>query len=69
MQRDGDEASYYFEGGIKSLVAHSNRGKMFFLMLFIFPKIMEILMQEVAIQHTDGFNEKCQRICQRNFYN
>jgi len=26
-ENDGDEASFYFEGGIKSLVAHSNRGK------------------------------------------
>ena len=26
-ENDGDECAFYFEGGIKSLVAHSNRGK------------------------------------------
>src|SRR3989344_1588273 len=26
-ERDGETANFYFEGGIKSLVAHSNRGK------------------------------------------
>jgi DNA gyrase subunit B len=58
-ERDDDETHYYFEGGIKSLVRHSNRGKN--------PVSDVIYMQdedkkqnievEVAIQYTDAYNE------------
>lgn len=61
--RDGDEASYYFEGGIKSLVSHSNRGKnilsnVIYISKDLPAKAGSIEMNcEVAIQYTDGFNE------------
>ncbi len=61
--RDSDEASYYFEGGIKSLVAHSNRGKNILSSVIYVSKDLpqqagSIEMNaEVAIQYTDGFNE------------
>lgn len=62
--RDNDEASYYFEGGIKSLVAHSNRGKSVLSNVIYVSKDLpsskadDIEMDvEVAIQYTDGFNE------------
>ena len=61
--RDNDESSYYFEGGIKSLVSHSNRGKNVLSDVIYISK--DLLAQaggidinaEVAIQYTDGFNE------------
>lgn len=55
--RDGDEASYYFEGGIKSLVAHSNRGKNVLSDAIYVSKDDGNINCEVAIQYTDGFNE------------
>jgi len=55
--RDGDEASYYFEGGIKSLVAHSNRGKDVLSDTIFISKDDGNINCEVAIQYTDGFNE------------
>ncbi|MEK7472976.1 MAG: DNA gyrase subunit B [Patescibacteria group bacterium] len=55
--RDGDEASYYFEGGIKSLVAHSNRGKNVLSNVIYISKNNGDINTEVAIQYTDGFNE------------
>ncbi len=55
--RDGDEASYYFEGGIKSLVAHSNRGKNVLSDAIYVSKDDGNISCEVAIQYTDGFNE------------
>lgn len=62
-KRDGDEASYYFEGGIKSLVAHSNRGKNILSNVIYVSKDIEAkdhvpdMNCEVAIQYTDAFNE------------
>ncbi len=56
-KRDGDEASYYFEGGIKSLVAHSNRGKNVLSNVIYISKDNGDINAEVAIQYTDGFNE------------
>jgi DNA gyrase subunit B len=56
-ERDGDEASYYFEGGIKSLVAHSNRGKNVLSNVIYISKDNGDINAEVAIQYTDGFNE------------
>lgn len=55
--RDDDEASYYFEGGIKSLVAHSNRGKNVLSNVIHVGKDDGNINAEVAIQYTDGFNE------------
>lgn len=55
--RDEDEASYYFEGGIKSLVAHSNRGKHILSNVIHVTKDDGNINCEVAIQYTDGFNE------------
>lgn len=55
--RDGDEASYYFEGGIKSLVSHSNRGKTVLSDAIYVSKDDGNINCEVAIQYTDGFNE------------
>lgn len=55
--RDGDEASFYFEGGIKSLVAHSNRGKNVLSDAIYVSKDDGNINCEVAIQYTDGFNE------------
>ncbi len=55
--RDDDEMSYYFEGGIKSLVAHSNRGKNVLSNVIYVSKDDGNTDVEVAIQYTDGFNE------------
>ncbi|MEK7168445.1 MAG: DNA gyrase subunit B [Patescibacteria group bacterium] len=62
--RDGDESSYYFEGGIKSLVSHSNRGKNVLSDAIYISKDLPAgkagdvaINAEVAIQYTDGFNE------------
>ncbi|AKM83440.1 hypothetical protein A2422_01035 [Candidatus Woesebacteria bacterium RIFOXYC1_FULL_31_51] len=55
--RDNDEASYYFEGGIKSLVTHSNRGKNTLSDAIYMNKDDGNINCEVAIQYTDGFNE------------
>jgi DNA gyrase subunit B len=55
--RDGEEASYYFEGGIKSLVTHSNRGKNTLSDAIYMSKDDGNINSEVAIQYTDGFNE------------
>ncbi|MDO8340991.1 MAG: DNA gyrase subunit B [Candidatus Woesebacteria bacterium] len=55
--RDNEEASYYFEGGIKSLVTHSNRGKNTLSDAIYMSKDDGNINSEVAIQYTDGFNE------------
>lgn len=56
-ENDGDEASFYFEGGIKSLVAHSNRGKEVLSDVIYFAKSDQTISCEVAIQYSDSFNE------------
>lgn len=58
-ERDGDEANYYFEGGIKSLVAHSNRGKKPLVDVVYVSKNDEVnsISTEVAIQYTDTYTE------------
>lgn len=56
-ENDGDEASFYFEGGIKSLVAHSNRGKNVLTDVIYFSKSDENISCEVAVQYSDSFNE------------
>jgi DNA gyrase subunit B len=58
-ERNGEEAHYYFEGGIKSLVAHSNRGKTPVSNVLYMSKEDEDqnISVEVAIQYTDAFSE------------
>jgi len=58
-KRDGEEAHYYFEGGIKSLVAHSNRGKTPISNVLYISNSDESqnIAVEVAIQYTDTFSE------------
>ncbi len=55
--RDGDEASFYFEGGIKSLVAHSNRGKTAVSDVVYTQKSEGDISCEVALQYTDTYVE------------
>lgn len=61
--RDGDQASYYFEGGIKSLVEHSNRGKEIISKVVYISKDAVVQKEndemscEVAIQYTGNYNE------------
>ncbi|KKR39904.1 DNA topoisomerase IV subunit B [Candidatus Woesebacteria bacterium RIFOXYD1_FULL_40_21] len=56
-ERTGEEENYYFEGGIKSLVAHSNRGKNPLSDVIYIQKEDPNASCEVAIQYTDSFNE------------
>ncbi len=56
-ERDNDEASFYFEGGIKTMVAHSNRGKQLISDVIYVQKQEDPLNVEVAIQYTDTFSE------------
>jgi DNA gyrase subunit B len=56
-ERYDETANYYFEGGIKSLVAHSNRGKDTISDVIYFQKQDENISAEVALQYTDSYNE------------
>lgn len=56
-ENDGDTANYYFEGGIKSLVAHSNRGKTAVSDVIYISKEEGGISCEVAIAYTNSFNE------------
>ncbi len=58
-ERDGDEAHFYFEGGIKSLVQHSNRGKNPVSDVIYINGADESLNieVEVALAYTDGYSE------------
>ncbi len=56
-ENDGDAATFYFEGGIKSLVAHSNRGKNVLTSTVYVSKSDENISCEVALQYSDSFNE------------
>jgi DNA gyrase subunit B len=56
-ENDGDVATFYFEGGIKSLVAHSNRGKQVLNDVIYFQKSDENISCEVALQYSDSYNE------------
>lgn len=49
--------NYYFEGGIKSLVRHSNRGKSAISDVIYFSKEDGDLSCEVALQYTDTYAE------------
>jgi DNA gyrase subunit B len=54
---NGDSASFYFESGIKTMVAHSNRGKTPISDVIYISKKESPIICEVAIQYTDSFNE------------
>jgi DNA gyrase subunit B len=56
-ENDGDVATFYFEGGIKSLVAHSNRGKNVMNDVIYFQKVEDNVSCEVALQYSDSYNE------------
>jgi DNA gyrase subunit B len=52
-----ETANYYFEGGIKSLVAHSNRGKATISDVIYFKKEGDNISIEVAVQYTGSYTE------------
>ncbi|MEK7532930.1 MAG: DNA topoisomerase subunit B [Patescibacteria group bacterium] len=56
-ERTGEEANFYFEGGIKSLVAALNRNKTILHEPIYFSKAEGDMSIEVAIQYNDGFSE------------
>jgi len=56
-ERDGDEAHYYFEGGIKTMVEHANRGKQKVSDVIYIQKEDDPVNVEVAIQYTDAYSE------------
>lgn len=56
-ERNEAEAHFYFEGGIKSLVAHSSRDKQKISDVIYINKEGEEIICEVALQYTDNFNE------------
>jgi DNA gyrase subunit B len=56
-ENDGDECTFYFEGGIKSLVAHSNRGKDVLTDVVYIKKDDGNISCEAALQYSDSFNE------------
>lgn len=56
-ERTGEEAHYYFEGGIRSLVVALNRNKEALHDPLYFSKTDGDLSVEVAIQYNDGFSE------------
>jgi DNA gyrase subunit B len=56
-ERSGENASYYFEGGIKALVAHSNRGKNTLSDVIYIGKEDETINCEVALQYNDSLSE------------
>ncbi|MCL5004062.1 MAG: DNA gyrase subunit B [Patescibacteria group bacterium] len=55
--RTGDEAHYYFEGGIKSLVDSLNKNKQPLHKTFYVSKEINDLAIEVAMQYNDSFSE------------
>lgn len=55
--RSNEEANYYFEGGIKSYISHSNRGKKLISDIIYFKKEDNNICCEVAVQYTDSYSE------------
>ena len=55
--RDGDEAHFYFEGGIKTMVEHWNRDKQSVSSVIYISRLDDPVSVEVAIQYTDTYNE------------
>ncbi|OGM55722.1 DNA topoisomerase IV subunit B [Candidatus Woesebacteria bacterium RIFCSPHIGHO2_12_FULL_44_11] len=56
-EKNDEKASYYFEGGIATMVAHSNRGKDLLSNVIYFEKENAPLAVQIAIQYTDTYNE------------
>jgi len=56
-ERNETESHFYFEGGIKSLVAHTSRDKEKVSNVIYIKKEVEPIICEVAFQYTDSFNE------------
>ncbi|MCS7092451.1 MAG: DNA gyrase subunit B [Patescibacteria group bacterium] len=58
-ERSDEECHYYFEGGIKSLISHTNRGKNKISDVIYIRKENESanIILEVAMQYTDTYNE------------
>lgn len=56
-ERTKEEANYYFEGGIKTMVQHSNRGKEVISDVISFSKESDDHTVDVAIQYTDSYSE------------
>ncbi|MFC1953005.1 DNA topoisomerase (ATP-hydrolyzing) subunit B [Chloroflexota bacterium] len=54
-ERDGSEATFYFEGGIASFVRHLNRNRDVRHMPIYVSKAVNSTQVEVAIQYNDGF--------------
>lgn len=56
-ERTNTQKQFYFEGGIKSLVAHLNRDKKTLTTPIYLKKEVENVEIEVALQYNDSFNE------------
>lgn len=56
-ERNDEEAHFYFEGGIKSLVAHSNRDKQKVSDVIYINKEGQEIICEVAFSYSDSFTE------------
>ncbi len=56
-EKTDEEAHYYFEGGISSLVKHSNRGKNAISSVISMSKDSGEIVGEVAMQYTDTFSD------------
>lgn len=56
-ERIGEEANYYFEGGIKSLVSALNRNKPVLHEPIYFERKQGDMSIEIAIQYNNGFSE------------
>ncbi|MEK7577039.1 MAG: DNA topoisomerase subunit B [Patescibacteria group bacterium] len=56
-ERSGEQSSYYFEGGIKSLVAALNRSKATLHDPIYFTRMQGDMIIEIALQYNDGFAE------------
>src|SRR3990167_4085052 len=56
-ERTSISKQFYFEGGIKSLVAHTNRDKKTLTAPIYIKKTADHTEVEVALQYNDGFNE------------
>jgi len=53
----GEKMNYYFEGGIKSLVAHTNRGKNTISDVIYIKKEEDSIDCEIALQYNDSMSE------------
>jgi len=55
--RDDDETHFYFEGGIKTMVTHTNRGRAAISDVIYISKKEEDMEVEIAVQYTDTYSE------------